>query len=126
MRSMARMTLAALATVVIAAVGSLTAPTPAFAANQVSCRVTNQFICETAALNLSGFTGFHVATQGLPGDSFVLVRDLGRAGYPEVLREWRYGGAEHDHWRDRVYSTYRAELHCPWTCQGAVLYFARY
>lgn len=121
-----KMALAALATVVMALVGSLVAPTPAFAANQVSCRVTNQWSCGTAPLNLAGYTGFHVATQGIPGDSFVIVKDLNRAGEPEVLREYGYGGAEHNHWRGQVYSRYRAELHCPYSCQGAVLYFERY
>jgi hypothetical protein len=98
---------------------------------QVSCRVTTRWTCVTPSLNTFGSTIFHLSTQGIPNlapagqpSSFVIVRDVAVAGHPEVLREYRYGGAEHDHWRDRVYSTYRAELHCPYTCQGASLYFA--
>ncbi|GAB2960583.1 hypothetical protein [Saccharothrix stipae] len=127
MKTSARPAFAALVTTVVAALGLLFAAAPASAAsNQVSCRVTNQWYCVTAPLNLAGYTGFHVATLGIPGDSFAIVRDLNLAGQPEVLREYRYNGAEHDHWREQVYSRYRAELHCPNGCQGAVLYFNRY
>ncbi|MBM2614505.1 hypothetical protein JIG36_02905 [Actinoplanes sp. LDG1-06] len=112
----------------------LVAPQPAAAANrQVSCRVTSQWTCVTAPLSTADTTIFHLSTQGIPndptgirGDSFVIVRDLRIAGTPEVLREYRWYGDEHNHWRSQVYSTYQAELHCPTKCQNAVLYFANY
>lgn len=100
------------------------------AITQVSCRVTNRWTCVTPPLNTFNSTIFHYATQGIPNlapagepSSFVVVRDIAVAGWPEVNRQYRYGGAEHDHWAGQVYSTYQAELHCPYTCQGAVLYF---
>jgi hypothetical protein len=96
------------------------------AGTMVSCRVTTRWTCETGPLNTFSSTIFHVGTAGIPGDSFVIVRDVTIANWPEVLREYRYYGAEHNHWRDHVYSTYRAELHCPSGCQGAVLAFADY
>jgi hypothetical protein len=85
----------------------------------------------TPPLNTFSSTIFHYASTGVPNlapagqsSSFVVVRDIAVAGWPEVNRQYRYGGAEHDHWAGQVYSTYQAELHCPYTCQGAVLYFA--
>lgn len=101
------------------------------AVTQVSCKVTNRWTCVTPPLNTFSSTIFHYASTGIPNlapsgqaSSFVVVRDIAVSGWPEVNRQYRYGGAEHDHWANKVYSTYQAELHCPYTCQGAVLYFA--
>jgi len=96
------------------------------AGTMVSCTVTTRWTCETGPLNTFSSTVFHVGTAGIPGGSFVIVRDVTRAGWPEVVREYQYNGAEHNIWRDHVYATYRAELHCPYGCQGAVLAFADY
>ncbi|GAA2691571.1 hypothetical protein GCM10010428_68170 [Actinosynnema pretiosum subsp. pretiosum] len=82
-----------------------------------------QWSCGTAALSTAGSTIFHVATDGVRGSSFVIVLDLAAPGTPEVVRE-SLGAGNHDIWRDKVYSRYRAELHCPYSCAGARIYFA--
>ncbi|MGM1062659.1 hypothetical protein [Saccharothrix sp. Mg75] len=101
---------------------SLAVPGSALAIDQVHCRVT-QWSCVTPPINTAGSTIFHAATTGVVGRSFVLVRDVAVPGSPEVVRENRSSG-NHDIWRNRVYSTYRAELHCPDSCAGARIYFA--
>jgi hypothetical protein len=114
----ARMALAALATMVATAL-SLATPAPALAIEQVSCTVP-QWSCATPPLSTAIF---HISTTGVTGPSFVVVRDLALPGQPEVVRENRASG-NHEIWQSQVYSTYRAELHCPYACPGARIYFA--
>jgi hypothetical protein len=98
---------------------------------QVSCQVTTQWTCKTAPIWVGNAGIIHLATTGIPvwsesgwGDSFLLLRDLDAAGDPEIWRSgYKYSGAEHDYWLNvQPNRTYRGELHCPWSCQGAVLY----
>ena len=110
-------------------------PASADALVQVSCRVTTRWICETDVLIVEGngsttvhlfTTGIPTMTQDGPGNSFVRILDVSVPWRPEIFRQYRYSGAEHDHWVPNVHYRYVAELHCPYTCQGARLYFANY
>ncbi|SFR28040.1 hypothetical protein SAMN04488564_112151 [Lentzea waywayandensis] len=128
--------------VVVAALGAvLTAGQPATAdpgAMAVrSCTVTTQWTCVTAPLWVGSGANPHIATANIPWtapyepgtpdpvNSFVLVRYLDGPGDPEILRDNKRRGNEHDVWgKDWKPGNYRAELHCPYSCQGASLYFA--
>lgn len=106
------------------------AAAPAEAAAAQSCRVT-RWICVTPPIYLSGGGGYHLATQDLPNrapwpaaSSFILLRNMSAAGQPEVTRQYRWFGDEHDLWGSvGAAGNYRAELHCPYECPGGVLYF---
>ncbi|WP_305783643.1 hypothetical protein [Symbioplanes lichenis] len=98
---------------------------------QVACRVNNEYTCVTANLTLGPTGNYHIATQGITWrnwdvieTSFVVVRYMDVPGNPQRYREYQYYGDEHDIWQNGgAYRVYRAELHCPWKCPGAVLYF---
>lgn len=128
--------------VAVAALASLvlveqpaTAGPPAAMADR-SCRVTTKWTCVTTALWVGSGANPHLATTDIPWsapwepgvldpvNSFVIVRHLDRAGHPEILRQNRRHGDEHDLWSSGwPAGNYRAELHCPYGCQGASLYF---
>ncbi|WP_330275577.1 hypothetical protein OG205_07870 [Lentzea sp. NBC_00516] len=128
--------------VVVAALGSvLTAGQPATADPGAmlvrSCTVTTQWTCVTAPLWISSGANPHVATANIPWtapfepgtpdpvNSFVLVRYLDGPGDPEILRNSKRRGDEHSVWAvGWPAGNYRAELHCPYSCQGASLYFS--
>jgi hypothetical protein len=102
-----------------------------------SCTVTNRWSCVTAPLWVNGGANPHLATLNIPWtapykpelewdpvNSFVIVRNLDAAGDPEILRDNKWHGAEHNIWSvGWPAGNYRAELHCPYSCQGATLYF---
>ncbi|SDO45250.1 hypothetical protein [Lentzea jiangxiensis] len=112
-----------------------TAGTPAVMADR-SCTVTTQWICKTAPLWVGSGANPHIATVGIPWgapwepgmpeevNSFVIVRYLDAPGDPEILRDNKKRGEEHDIWRKGwPAGNYSAELHCRYSCQGATLYF---
>lgn len=126
--------LAALAGVVVAPQPA-TADTPTVMADR-SCRVTTQWTCVTSPLWVNSGANPHIATTDIPWrapggpgephliNSFVIVRYLDAAGDPEILRDNKKRGVEHDIWSTGWRAgNYRAELHCPYDCQGATLYF---
>lgn len=101
-----------------------------------SCRVTNKWTCVTAPLWVGSGANPHLATTDIPWsapwepgeldpvNSFVIVRYLDPANDPEILRDNKRHGDEHSIWRvGWPAGNYRAELHCPYGCQGATLYF---
>ncbi|MET1072631.1 MAG: hypothetical protein ABWY11_08305 [Umezawaea sp.] len=125
--------LAALATVPLAAQPA--GADPAAMADR-SCNVTTQWTCVTAPLWVGSGANPHIATLNIswtapfepgtpdPVNSFVIVRDLDAPGDPEILRDNKRRGDEHDIWdKDWRPGNYLAELHCPYSCQGASLYF---
>jgi hypothetical protein len=101
-----------------------------------SCTVTNQWTCVTSPLWVNSGANPHIATLDIPWsapwepgvldpvNSFVIVRHLDAPGDPEILRDNKRHGDEHNIWRvGWPAGNYRAELHCPYGCQGATLYF---
>lgn len=103
-----------------------------------SCTVTTQWTCVTRPpLWVGSGTVVHVATVNIPWtapwepgephliNSFVLLRNLDLPGDPEIVRDNQRRGEEHDKWWSGLPAgNYQAELHCPYSCQGATLYFA--
>jgi len=101
-----------------------------------SCTVTTQWTCVTAPLWVGSGANPHLATLNIPWtapfepgtpdpvNSFVIVRYLDAPGAPEILRDNKRRGVEHNIWAvGWAAGNYRAELHCPYSCQGASLYF---
>ncbi|GLY07867.1 hypothetical protein [Actinoplanes sp. NBRC 101535] len=102
-----------------------------------SCTVTTTWTCFTTALWVPAGANPHAATLNIPwtaprepypGDetpvnSFVILRNTS-TGAEVRPPDNRYYGNEHDIWgSDWPAAYYRAELHCPYGCQGAQLYF---
>ncbi|WP_203903821.1 hypothetical protein [Virgisporangium aliadipatigenens] len=113
-------------------------PAGAAAAAQRSCSVapSNKWGCSTGSMWLAAGANPHAATLNIyspgtpnpPGDeadppsSFLIIRNVDTGA--EVLRDYRYRSAEHVVWLIIGQSgNYRAELHCPYGCAGATLYF---
>jgi hypothetical protein len=101
-----------------------------------SCRVI-QWMCVTEPLWVPAGATVHIATTGVPWgapwepgepepvNSFVLIRYMDGPGDPEVRRDNKKRGVQHDWWISGLPAgNYRAELHCPYQCPNAVLYFA--
>jgi hypothetical protein len=130
---------ALLAAVLLAGPSATAAPAQDTATRSVladrSCTVTTQWTCVTAPLWVNSGANPHIATLGIPWtapkccnpppiNSFVIVRQLDAPGDPEILRDNSWFGAQHDIWSvGWPAGNYRAELHCPYSCQGASLYF---
>lgn len=100
-----------------------------------SCRVV-QWSCVTAPLWVPAGAVVHIATTGIPWNapwepgqpepvnSFALIRYMDGPGDPEIRRDNKKRGTEHDLWISGLAAgNYRAELHCPYQCPGAMLYF---
>ncbi|MDI6105547.1 hypothetical protein QLQ12_43895 [Actinoplanes sp. NEAU-A12] len=97
-----------------------------------SCQVGMQQSCVTPWIWLNAGDTFHLVTGGIPdfapwpaASSFIVLRTMTASSQPEVIRQLRWRGEEHDLW-GAVGSAgyYRAELHCPYSCPGAYIYFS--
>ncbi|GIE28744.1 hypothetical protein Ait01nite_017890 [Actinoplanes italicus] len=127
---------------VAALAGVMLAGQPAGAAvaqaAQRSCTVapSNKWGCNTASMWLAAGANPHAATLNIyspatpnppgteadPPSSFVIIRNVSTGA--EFLRDYQYRSAEHNVWMIIGQSgNYRAELHCPYGCAGATLYF---
>ena len=127
---------------VAALAGVMLAGQPAGAAavqaGQRSCTVapSNKWGCNTASMWFAAGANPHAATLNIyspdtpnppgteadPPSSFVIIRNVGTGA--EFLRDYQYRSAEHNVWMIIGQSgSYRAELHCPYGCAGATLYF---
>ncbi|MFD1372981.1 hypothetical protein [Actinoplanes sichuanensis] len=123
---------------VAALAGVMMVGQPASAAAQRSCTVSasNKWGCNTAPMWLAAGANPHAATLNIyspatpnppgeeadPPSSFIVIRNVGTGA--EVLRDNQFRSAEHNIWMIISQSgNYRAELHCPWGCAGATLYF---
>ncbi|SMD26450.1 hypothetical protein SAMN05661093_10033 [Kibdelosporangium aridum] len=71
-----------------------------------------------ATLNIPWTAAYNPDIDWDPVKSFVIVRNLDAAVDPEILRDNRWHGAEHDIWSvGWPAGNYRAELHSPHSCQ---------
>ncbi|MDI6105977.1 hypothetical protein QLQ12_46145 [Actinoplanes sp. NEAU-A12] len=132
MRRFAGVAVAALAATLLAE-----QPATASAMADRSCWVSasNKWGCNTASIWVGSGANPHFATLGIPPsapdlpsdeqdpiNSFVVIRNVNTG--VELLRDVKFHGAEHNRW-DVGWppANYRAELHCPYGCAGAQLYF---